>query len=132
MSGWWALWVIANIGGSISYRLGMRAETLEDYLMVGYLDLVVLPLEAFAAVLYLKIIRGITNNQEAASATVVEREGEESFSSHANSDGNGAQSDSGNGVPAQESRFPSTDGRDFESRFPSSNQEDPYGSRPRE
>ena len=109
MAGWWALWVISNIGGSISFRLGMRAETLDELLGIGYLDLVLAPLEIFLALMYYKIISGITEAQEKASHTVANLESATGSSGETRED-------------QSEPRFPSSEGR-----FPTSESEQGFG-----
>ena len=125
MVGWWTLWVITNIAASISFRLGMRANTFEDYLFIGYLDVILAPLEAFVGLQYLKIIKGITNNQEAASASAADRTS--SFDTSASpDDGQGSIKGTGPEESVPESRFPSGDSSRLDSRFPSQTDSDPY------
>lgn len=70
LQGWWALWVITSIIASITFRISLELETLEGFLAIGYVDLVLAPAEVVLALLYLRIVQGISENQEQASQSL--------------------------------------------------------------
>ena len=60
---WWALWVVSSIIASLSHQLYRRAEELEDWIAVGYLDISASTIGVAAAIFYLRIMRDVTRAQ---------------------------------------------------------------------
>lgn len=62
MRWWWAMWIIAGTTSQISYRIS-DTDDLEVLRNVALLDLAILPVSIAAAVLFIKIITGVSNAQ---------------------------------------------------------------------
>lgn len=60
---WWGGWLIAGVFGQLSFRLSLRAETLEDLLEVAWVDIVSTPFDFIAGLALLWIIRRLTETQ---------------------------------------------------------------------
>ena len=60
---WWAGWLIAGVFGQISFRLGLRATTLEDFVEVAWVDVAGSPFDIMAGLALLWIIRRLTEAQ---------------------------------------------------------------------
>ena len=60
---WWAGWLIAGVFGQLSFRLGLRAETLEDFVEVAWVDIAGTPFDFIAGLALLWIIRRLTETQ---------------------------------------------------------------------
>ncbi|MDF7777438.1 DUF4328 domain-containing protein [Sphingomonas sp. AOB5] len=55
---WWVSWIISNILSNIAFRLGMRAETLDDYVAVSWIELWCLPFDLISGItLFLLVTR---------------------------------------------------------------------------
>jgi hypothetical protein len=61
---WWLLWVAASIGGNMSFRRSMRAETIEDFRWIATIDLVIAPMSILSAILFIRIIRALAAAQQ--------------------------------------------------------------------
>jgi hypothetical protein len=57
---WWGAWLIAGMLGNLSFRLGMRAETLDDFRTVAQIDVAGMVFDLIAGVTLLWIIRHLT------------------------------------------------------------------------
>lgn len=62
---WWTLWIIVNLVENVSWRLAMRAESIEDYTLTSKIDLAILPVDLVLVVLIIGIVRRITSDQTA-------------------------------------------------------------------
>lgn len=60
---WWAGWLITSALGQASFRLGMRAETLDDFLTVAQIDAVGTVTDLIAGAAMLWIVRRLTDVQ---------------------------------------------------------------------
>jgi hypothetical protein len=60
---WWAGWLILGVFGQLSFRLSLRAETLEDLLEVAWLDIVATPFDFITGLALLWIVRHLTEAQ---------------------------------------------------------------------
>ncbi len=67
---WWVFWLLSNFANNIFYRLSDDAETPEALLLEGHIGVVVAVLEIVAAVLAIKVVRGIDRRQEERSKYV--------------------------------------------------------------
>lgn len=67
---WWALWLISNISENITMRLGFLASTLDAVAVFNAVYLVVAALNVGAALLCIRIVRAITQRQEARMAAL--------------------------------------------------------------
>lgn len=55
---WWGCWLITMILNNLAFRLSLNAETLDAFLAVGWVELVILPFDlAAAATLFLLVTR---------------------------------------------------------------------------
>lgn len=57
---WWVLWLVSNMVVSISSRLYLSAQTLDEYLIAIWVGIVGYALTAVAGVLAWLIVRGVT------------------------------------------------------------------------
>ena len=57
---WWAAWLITGVLGQLSFRLGMRAETLDDFLAIGQIDAVGMVFDLIAGMTLLWIVGNLT------------------------------------------------------------------------
>ena len=60
---WWAGWLILGVFGQLSFRLSLRAETLEDLLEVAWVDIVATPFDFITGLALLWIVRRLTETQ---------------------------------------------------------------------
>ena len=60
---WWAAWLAMGVAGQISFRLSMKAETLEQLRQVSVINLFTTPLDLLAASLFIGVIWRITRLQ---------------------------------------------------------------------
>lgn len=60
---WWAGWLITGALGQASFRLGMRAETLDDFLTIAQIDAVGMVSDLIAGVSLLWIVHRLTEAQ---------------------------------------------------------------------
>ena len=60
---WWGAWLVNGVLGQVSFRLSMRAQTLEDFLLVGQIDAVGMIVDIVAGTSLLWIMRRITAAQ---------------------------------------------------------------------
>ncbi len=60
---WWGAWLISAALGHLSFRLGLRAQTLDDFLEIAYIDLVGTAVDLVAGLTLLWIIRRLTDVQ---------------------------------------------------------------------
>lgn len=67
---WWAFWLISNFANKILFRWSGDPETPEALLRQGHLSVAVAVLEIVAAVLAIKVVRGIDRRQEERSKHV--------------------------------------------------------------
>jgi hypothetical protein len=67
---WWAFWLISNVANNIFYRFAGEARTPEDFLLEGHISLGIAVLDIIAAVLAIKVVRGIDRRQEERSKHV--------------------------------------------------------------
>jgi hypothetical protein len=67
---WWAFWLLSNFANNILFRIAGEAETPEALLWEGHLSAGVAVLEIIAAVLAIRVVRGIDRRQEERSRHV--------------------------------------------------------------
>lgn len=60
---WWASWILTNILGNNSFRLGMQAESLDDYVNVAWIELAILPLDLTAGITLLILVTRLSRIQ---------------------------------------------------------------------
>jgi len=60
---WWAGWLIAGMFGQLSFRLGMRADTLEDFVEVAWVDIAGTPFDFITGLSLLWVIGRLTEVQ---------------------------------------------------------------------
>jgi Domain of unknown function (DUF4328) len=61
---WWGTWVISSLLGNLSFRLWGNAVTLADFRFANLLDLATSPISLVSAVLFIRVIRSITEAQQ--------------------------------------------------------------------
>jgi hypothetical protein len=61
---WWTLWIINNIGGNISFRLYLRADTLEEIRTSTIIDMAVSFIGIPLALVAIKVIKNYANIEE--------------------------------------------------------------------
>lgn len=61
---WWIMWVISSIGGTASFRLSNRAETIGEFRFVTWLDLALVPISILSTLLFMRVIKTITSAQQ--------------------------------------------------------------------
>jgi len=60
---WWAAWLTMGAVGQVSFRLSMKAETLEQLRVVSVINVITTPLELLTASLFIALIWRITRRQ---------------------------------------------------------------------
>ena len=60
---WWGAWVISTLFSNASFRISIRAETNDDWLTVGYLDMGASVFSLIAGFFFIRILRDITRAQ---------------------------------------------------------------------
>lgn len=65
MRWWWALWLITNMLGNASLRIGLEAETAQSLTVGAILDIIAALLSFPLALLLIRLIRTLTAAQEA-------------------------------------------------------------------
>lgn len=60
---WWALWIIAGIVGRYIFRIGLRAETLEDLMQSTKADMVGILIDTPLAILAILVIRAVSKKE---------------------------------------------------------------------
>jgi hypothetical protein len=60
---WWTCWIISSLIDNASFRMSMHAETNDEWLTVGYIDMASTVLSVIAAYYFLQILREITRAQ---------------------------------------------------------------------
>jgi hypothetical protein len=61
---WWGFWIGANIVGRISERISLRAEELSEYAFACQVSIFASALIVIAALLALRVVRGVNARQE--------------------------------------------------------------------
>jgi hypothetical protein len=61
---WWAAWLISGFIGQAVFRLSLRATQPSELLTLSYLTLISDAVSVVAAILAVKVVRGITRRQE--------------------------------------------------------------------
>ena len=66
---WWGCWLLSGFLGQLSFRLSLRAVTLEDLLLISQLNIVSIVPELAAARMLLWLVRDVTRNQQCSLVT---------------------------------------------------------------
>jgi hypothetical protein len=61
---WWAMWILAGMIGRYVFKTGLKAETLEDFLVSTQADLIGLLFDLPLCILAIYVIRGISKKEE--------------------------------------------------------------------
>jgi hypothetical protein len=61
---WWFLWVVSSVGGNLSFRLSNKAVSADDIRSVALLDLGLAPLSIITTLLFIRVIKTITQAQQ--------------------------------------------------------------------
>lgn len=69
---WWAAWLLSNVTGNVVMRMHTGAETVDDVRMAYIAELVTSPLPAVSAVLFAKVISGISKAQQGKTPALQE------------------------------------------------------------
>lgn len=66
---WWLGWILSSILGNVSFRLSLRAETLDQLLAVQWVDAICVPVDMLTGLLLLRLVGQLSEIQhEAGSA----------------------------------------------------------------
>lgn len=63
LSLWWFLYIVSNVLGTITYRLGAKANTLEELYQLSIVELIFVPVDIILPIVYLKIVTRIADMQ---------------------------------------------------------------------
>jgi hypothetical protein len=61
---WWALWVVGNLIGQVSFRMGMHADTIDSLRSLTITNLIVDGLSVVSVPLAILLVREISSRQE--------------------------------------------------------------------
>lgn len=70
LSIWWMLWLATSIGGNISFRLAMRAETLEQMITSEWTGIILCAFSIPLSLVFIGIVRRITEAQDRSVSLV--------------------------------------------------------------
>ena len=76
-SAWWTLWILSTILGQISFRLSLRADTIDEFITSDLISIFSSILEVPLAFLMVSIIKSISDREE--KVRQLPEEGEGSF-----------------------------------------------------
>jgi Domain of unknown function (DUF4328) len=68
---WWVLWIVNGALGQMSLKMSRQAETLEEMKAVSQLDIVIFPIAVVNIILFIRILKTITDAQENKSPMAV-------------------------------------------------------------
>ena len=68
LGAWWTAWLFAGFFGRLSWRLSLRAETVDAMIVASKVEMASTAFSVLAAVLLIRIVREVAARQEARHA----------------------------------------------------------------
>jgi len=65
---WWGLWIIDNLASQVSFKMSMRAVSIQDLRWIYYLDLTITPIAIACAYSFIQVIAKVTAAQSDRNA----------------------------------------------------------------